>query len=212
MRNAELFGNTQGVWKALMTSPFDGDLTEEGELNRTLWHEIGHYLGVDRDKRGRPLDVALQAPADTIEELKADLVALFAANLLQKSGVYSDHEMVAVYASGINRTFQDAKPRREQPYQTMQLMQFNWFHEKGVFEIEPVTNGMIIHYDRYHDAVAEMLQAVLKIQYDGDRAAADAFIDRLTTWNDELHEAVAKSVRDNRGFQYALFRYSLLSE
>jgi hypothetical protein len=212
MRNAELFGNTQGVWKALMTSPFDGDLSEEGELNRTLWHEIGHYLGVDRDKRGRPLDVALQAPADTIEELKADLVALFAAKQLQKSGVYSDHEMVSVYASGINRTFQDAKPRREQPYQTMQLMQFNWFYEKGVFEIEPVTKGMTIHYDRYHEAVAEMLQAVLKIQHDGDRAAADAFIDRLTTWNDELHETVAKTVRDNRGFQYALFRYSLLGE
>jgi hypothetical protein len=139
-------------------------------------------------------------------------VALFAAKQLQKSGVYSDHEMVSVYASGINRTFQDAKPRREQPYQTMQLMQFNWFYEKGVFEIEPVTKGMTIHYDRYHEAVAEMLQAVLKIQHDGDRAAADAFIDRLTTWNDELHETVAKTVRDNRGFQYALFRYSLLGE
>jgi hypothetical protein len=212
MRNTELFGNTQGVWKALMTSPFDGDLTEDGEVDRTLWHEIGHYLGVDRDKRGRPLDVALQAPADTIEELKADLVALFAANLLQKSGAYSDHEMVAVYASGINRTLQTAKPRRDQAYQTMQLMQFNWFHEKGVFEIEPVTNGITIHYDRYHEAVAEMLQTVLKIQHDGDRAAADAYIDRLTAWNDELHETVAKVVRDNRAFQYVLFRYALLGE
>jgi hypothetical protein len=212
MRNPELFGNSQTIWKALMTSPFDGDLSEEGELNRTLWHEIGHYLGVDRDKRGRPVNVALQASADTMEELKADLVALFAANLLQKSGVYSDHEMVSVYASGINRTFLEAKPRREQAYQTMQLMQFNWFHHKGVFEIEPVTNGITIHYDRYHGAVTELLEAVLKIQHDGDRAAADALIDRWSTWNGELHETVAKAIRDSRSFQYALFHYSILGE
>ncbi len=212
MRNEELFGNSQVVWKALMTSPFDGDLSEEGELNRTLWHEIGHYLGVDRDRRGRPVDVALQAAADTIEELKADLVALFAAKMLQKSAVYSDHEMVSVYASGINRTLLDAKPRREQSYQTMQLMQFNWLHDKGVFEIEPTTNGMTIHYDRYHEAVADMLEAVLKIQHDGDRVAADAFIDRWSIWTDELHETVAKIIRDNRAFQYALFRYSVLGE
>jgi hypothetical protein len=212
MRNAELFGNSQTVWKALMTSPFDGDLSEEGELNRTLWHEIGHYLGVDRDKRGRPVDTALQSAADTIEELKADLVSLFAAHRLQRKGVYSDHEMVAVYASGIHRTLQDAKPRRDQAYQTMQLMQFNWFHDKGVFEIEPVTRGVIIHYDRYQAAVSEMLAAVLKIQYDGDRAAADAFIDQWSGWNEELHEPVAKVIRDNRAFQYSLFRYSVMGE
>jgi hypothetical protein len=212
IRNPELFGNSLAIWKALMTSPFDGDLSEEGELNRTLWHEIGHYLGVDRDKRGRPVDVALQTSADTLEELKADLVALFAANLLQKSGAYSDHEMVAVYASGINRTLLEAKPRREQAYQTMQLMQFNWFHDKGVFEFEPVTNGITIHYDRYHEAVAELLEAVLKIQHDGDRSAADALIDRWSGWSDELHETVAKVVRDSREFQYPLFKYAVLGE
>ena len=50
------------------------------------------------------------------------------------------------------------------------------------------------------DAVTDMLEAVLKIQYEGDRAAADAFIDRWTTWNDELHELVAKTIRDNHQF------------
>jgi hypothetical protein len=53
---------------------------------------------------------------------------------------------------------------------------------------------------------------VLKIQHDGDRAAADAFIDRWFAWNDELHEPIAKLIRDNRVFQYALFRYGILGE
>jgi len=212
LRNADLFANTQSAWKALVSSPFDGDLTEEGELNRVLWHEIGHYLGVDRDRRGRSLDVALQSAADTFEELKSDLVALFAASLLQKSGSYSDEEMVSVYASGINRMLQDAKPRKEQSYQTMQLMQFNWFYERGVFEVEPVTNSIVIRYGRYHEAVTDMLEAVLKIQHEGDRTAAEAFIERWSNWREDLHEPIAKMLRDNRPFQYALFRYGALGE
>jgi len=212
LRDPELFANTQSAWKALMSSPFDGDLTVDGELNRVLWHEIGHYLGVDRDRRGRPLDVALTSVADTYEELKSDLVALFAASLLQKSGAYAEADMVSVYASGINRTFQDSKPRSEQAYQTMQLMQFNWFHERGVFEIEPVTNSLVIRYGRYPEAVAAMLEAVLKIQYEGRRAAADAFIERWTAWRDDLHEPVAKTLRENRTFQFALFKYGALGE
>ncbi len=212
LRNPELFDNAQSAWKALMGSPFDGDFTEEGELNRTLWHEIGHYLGVNRDRRGRPLDVALQSSADTFEELKADLVSLFAAPLLQKVGIYSEHDKVTVYASGLDRTFQDAKPRREQAYQTMQLMQFNWFLDKGVFEIEPVNDVIMIHYDRFPAAVAEMLEAVLKIQYDGDRTAAEAFIDRWTTWTEALHDSIAKKIRDNRKSQYVLFKYGVLGE
>ncbi|HYM35730.1 MAG TPA: hypothetical protein VET48_10065 [Steroidobacteraceae bacterium] len=212
MRNPDLFANTQAAWKALMTSPFDNDLTEDGELSRTLWHEIGHYLSVDRDRRGRSIDAAFQSSSDTFKELKADLVALFAVDHLHRKGAYSDQELIAAYASGINRMFVDSKPRREQAYQTMELMQFNWFHEHGVFDIEAANNNIIIHYDRYPAAVNEMLEAVLKMLYEGDRSAADAFIDRWTQWNDEVHEVVAKIIRDNHQFQYALFKYGVLGE
>lgn len=212
LRNPELVANKQAPWRALMTSPFRGDLTEDGEFNRTLWHEIGHYLGVDRDRRGRSLPVALQDLADTFEELKADLVALYAANALQKLGVMSDHDRIGMYASGVNRTLLAAKPRREQPYQTMQLMQFNWLHSKGVIEMEPVTGGMVVHYARYHDAVREMLEAVLTIQYEGDRAQAEAFVEQWSAWTDGLHEPVAKTIREHRLFEYALMKYSALGE
>jgi len=208
LRNPELIANRQAPWRALLTSPFRGDLTADGAFNRTLWHEIGHYLGVDRDRRGRPLPVALENFADTFEELKSDLVALFAARYLQ----FSELERVHIYASGIDRTLLPARPRREQAYQTMQLMQFNWFYSKGVIEMEPVTGGMVIHYDRYHDAVREMLQAVLAIQHEGDRTRAEAFVDQWTDWTADLHEPIAKVIRDHQLFEYALMTYSALGE
>lgn len=208
LRNPDLMANKQAPWRALTTAPYRGDLTVDGEFNRTLWHEIGHYLGVDRDRRGRPLPVALQDLADTFEELKADLVALFAARHLP----LSELQRVHVYASGVNRTLLPAKPRREQAYQTMQLMQFNWLYDKGVIVMEPVTGGMTIQYDRYHDAVSEMLEAVLKIQYEGDREQAQAFIEQWSDWTPDLHEGVAKTIRDNRLFEYALMTYAELGE
>lgn len=212
LRNPEIFANSQAMWKALVASPFDGDLTEEAELSRVLWHEIGHYLGVDRDKRGRPLDAALQSAADTLEELKADLVSLFAATRLRKDGRISDNDAAHWLASGLNRTFLDNKPRREQPYQTMQLMQFNWLYERGVFEREPVTGTLMIRYERFPEAVDSMLDAVLKLQYEGDRDNAESFIERWTYWRPDLHDTIAKTMRDNRTFQYALLRYGALGE
>jgi hypothetical protein len=212
LRNPELFADSQSMWKALMASPFDGDFTEQGEFLRVLWHEVGHGLGVDRDKRGRSLDVALESTADTLEELKADLVSLFAASRLQKAGAISEHELAQWYASGLNRTFLDAQPRREQAYQTMQLMQFNWLQERGVFSLEPVTGALMIHYERFPEAVTSLLEAVLKLQHEGDRAAAEAFIERWTGWRPEFHDTIAKTMRDNRSFQYTLMRYGVLGE
>jgi hypothetical protein len=212
LRNPELFANSQGMWKALVGSPFDGDLSEQGELSRVLWHEVGHYLGVDRDKRGRPLAVALESAADPFEELKADLVSLFAAAYLRKEGSISELDASHWFASGLNRTFLDAKPRREQPYQTMQLMQFNWFFERGVFELEPVNGALMIRYERFPDAVESMLDAVLKLQFEGERSSAEAFIERWTYWRADLHDTIAKTMRDNRAFQYALMRYGVLGE
>jgi hypothetical protein len=94
----------------------------------------------------------------------------------------------------------------------MQLMQFNWFLSKGVFEMDQVNKGLVLHYDRFAEAAESMLEAVLKIQHDGDRAAAEAFIERWTEWNEDTHESIAKTIRENRAFQYALFRYSALGE
>ncbi|MFN2517371.1 MAG: zincin-like metallopeptidase domain-containing protein, partial [Pyrinomonadaceae bacterium] len=76
------------------------DLTNEGNFYRTLWHEVGHYLGVDRTKDNRDLDEALQENASVMEEMKADLVSLFVAEALRKQGYYKDAQLKSVYAGG----------------------------------------------------------------------------------------------------------------
>jgi len=186
------------------------DLTPDGNFYRTLWHEVGHYLGVDRTRDNRDLDEALQNNANTLEEMKADLVSLYVAEALHKQHYYTDQQLNSVYAGGILRVLQNNKPRRDQPYNTMQLMQWNFFLENGLLTFE---NGRLrIHYDKYHDVVGKLLKKVLEVQYNGDKAGSDQFIDQYAVWKEDLHGVIAKNIRDQQRYRFRLFKYAALGE
>jgi len=210
MRDPNIFESTEHTLAAAVGEAQAKELTNQGNFYRTLWHEVGHYLGVDQTKNGRDLDQALENDADTLEEMKADLVSLFVAEALHKQGYYNDAQLRSVYAGGILRVLQNNKPRRDQPYNTMQLMQWNFFLENGLLSFE---NGILkIHYDKYHTVVGKMLQKVLEVQYDGDKAAADRFIDQYAVWKDDLHGIVARNIRDAQRYRFRLFKYAALGE
>ena len=212
MRAPQIFGAQQASWSAIVAPEFASHLTADSQFNRTLWHEIGHYLGVDRTNDGRDLDVALGADANLFEEMKADLVSLFAGPQLQQSGYFTADQLRSHYASGILRTLQNNQPRRDQPYQTMQLMQFNWFLDRGVLRIDPQSGRLSIDYGRYHDAVEGLLREVLAIQDAGDQARSDAFIKRWSNWDEGLHGRIAKAIRDQQKYRYRLVKYAALGE
>ncbi|HZH34264.1 MAG TPA: hypothetical protein VEX64_05450, partial [Pyrinomonadaceae bacterium] len=212
LQNPEIFEASKTAWQVAVAPEFANHLTPEGQFNYTLWHEVGHYLGVDRTKGGQDLDTALQENTNTMEEMKADLVSLFAGEALQKQGYYTRDQLRALYASGIRRVLQTGKPNRSQPYQTMQVMQWNFFMENGLLEFDRRTQRLKIDYDKYHDVVEKMLARVLEIQYSGDKAAADRFIEQYSNWDENLHGAIAKNIRDQQRYRFRLFKYAALGE
>jgi hypothetical protein len=212
IRHPESAGLASATWRAAIVPAQHADFVPEGTVQRTLWHEIGHYLGVDRTTDGRDVDAALQDSADLYEEMKSDLVSLDAVPALRAKGYYTDGQAHAVYAAGILRVLQRNKPRRDQPYNTMQLMQWNWYLDRGVLAFDPATQRMRIDYDKYPAAVKALLAEVLAIQAAGDRARAEAFVTKWTTWDPALHEPVAKAIRESLAFRYSLYRYAALGE
>jgi hypothetical protein len=210
MREPNIFEGTSRAFAAAVGEAQAKELTSDGNFYRTLWHEVGHYLGVDRTKDGRDLDQALLDDASALEEMKADLVSLYVAEALHNQHYYTDEQLRSVYAGGILRVLQNVKPRRDQPYQTMELMQWNFFLENGLLTFE---NGKLrIHYDKYHTVVGKLLQKVLDVQYAGDKPAADRFIDQYATWKEDLHGAVAKNMREQSRYRFRLFKYAALGE
>lgn len=206
MKHPDIFAADMRVWKASVADAQSGDLAAEGNFQRTLWHEIGHYLGVDRDKQNRTLDVALEDYADSVEEMKADLVSLFALHRMKHPSLR------AIQASGIRRTLQNVQPRKDQAYQMMQLVQFNWFLDKGLLTADPKTARLTVHYDRYAEVVTSLLTEVLKLQHEGDKTATAAFFDKWTKWTPELHEKLAARIRDAQGARNRIVRYAALGE
>lgn len=210
MRSPEFAGDEERIWRAVVAPQHAAEFTADGEFQRTLWHEIGHYLGVDRTADGRELGDALGDDADLLEEMKADLASLFVAEALRGRGYYDDDALRSVEAAGILRTLVNNRPRRDQPYQTMSLIQWNFFLEKDV--VRASGGALEIDYGRYHEAVGALLARVLELQYQGDKAAADRFIDQYTRWEEALHGAVAARIRDNQTYRFAIFRYAALGE
>jgi hypothetical protein len=212
MRDTSIFEGTSKTFAAAVGEEQAKALTPDGNFYRTLWHEVGHYLGVDRTGDGRELDEALQENAAAMEEMKADLVSLFVAEALHKQGYYTDAQFRSVYAGGILRVLQNVRPRRDQPYQTMQLMQWNFYLENGLLTFDPATKTMRINYDKYHEVVGKMLERTLGVQYAGDKAESDKFIDQYTKWDDNLHGAIAANIRAQQRYRFRVFKYAALGE
>lgn len=186
------------IWRAATAEPHANDLDAEGAFQRTLWHEIGHYLG--------PNDDALEEYAASLEEMKADLISLFALHRMNHPALRD------IQASGINRTLQNVKPRGDQPYLQMQLVQFNWFLDQGLIAADPKTARLTINYDRYGDTVSALLAEVLRLQGRGDKTVTAAFFERWTAWTPELHEKLAARIRDAQGARFWIVRYAALSD
>jgi hypothetical protein len=212
MMNEELFVNQQSAYQAVMAPAYVNDLVAQGNLNRTLWHELGHYLGVDATRDGRDLDQALGQAADIFEEMKADLVALFLIPALQKMNYYDDASARAVRASGVRRVLLKNQPERAQVYGTMELMQFNYFMSKGALSFDAKTGKLSVDYAKQNDAAGAMLSEVLEIQAAGDPTAAEAYITQWTEWKDDVHGKLAETQRAAEQYRFAFVTYSILAE
>lgn len=209
LRSEKIFAESEKAFNAAVVEAHHGDLALEGNFYRTLWHEVGHYLGPDQTQNGGDIDAALQDTADLFEEMKADLVSLFAAQRLHDAGHYTDEELRSIYAGGVLRVLQKNRPRRDQAYGTMQLIQWNWFLDKGLLSFED--GKLAIDYALYPETVSSLLAEVIDLQYRGDRDAANRFVEAWTVWNEDLHGVIAAAMREAEDSRYRLVTYEALN-
>jgi len=186
-------------WRAVMAPVHIDELTAEGVFRQISWHEVGHYLGPDTDRAGRALEETLGEDAAPLEELKSELVSMFACAWLGRIGAFTQAEVRAVVAHGILGAFRPARPLRSQPYPTIWLMLGNHLLEQGALRIGD--DGVHIDHDRIAAAVEQMLGETLAIQDHGSHADSTAFIERHSTW-DERHERLAARIKAAERYRY----------
>ena len=100
--------------------------------------------------------------------MKADLVvALRGPSTGSERHGFDASSLRAVQAAGILRVLNSNKPRRDQPYQTMQLAQFNYFLDRGLLGADGEAR-LEIRYPRYAEVVKALLEQVIALQEGGD--------------------------------------------
>lgn len=208
--NENIYNEANNAFKAATARIHHNDMALESNLYRTLWHEIGHYLGPDQTKSSGDIDAALQTNADLFEEMKSDLISLFSAKRLHANGAYSDAQFRSIYAAGVSRVLQKNKPRRSQAYGTMKLIQMNWFLDRGLLTFKD--GVLFIDYARYEVAVDSLLTEVLNIQYQGDLQAAEAFVVKWTQWDEPLHGVIGAAMKASETSRYRLVTYEALGK
>ena len=142
-----------------------------------------------------------------------DLVSAFTSAHMNANGDMTDEVFRSVQAASILRVLQKNQPRtKEQPYQTMQLMQLNYFLEYGLLSYDPSSVRLEIHYDRYNEVVTQMLGEVLGIQQQGDSQRAGEFIEKYINWTPELHDRLAERLRNSSRYRFVMVRYKALDK
>ncbi len=212
MNDPAVFEIRNSAFEAAVAEKFQGAHDTKGDFFRTLWHEVGHYLGPDATKSGERLDAALEEDAPILEELKADLIALYVTKNLYKRGYYNEQRMRSVEAAGIQRVLQKNQPKKAQVYETMQLMQMNYFLEKGLLTYDARSNKLSIDFGQYHETVQSMLGEVLALQLEGDKKKADDFIAAYSAWESKPHERLADAMKSAESYRYVLVRFAALGE
>lgn len=192
LMHPSVVASAQRRFRAVVADAHADDLGERGNFDRTVWHEVGHYLGPKHTEDGRDVTEALGNLHNHFEELKADLVSLWLIPRLTSAGVMTPERARAAYAAGVLRALLTTEPRRTSPYATMQLMQQRWLFDAGVLRLED--GKLRIDYARYPAAVEAMLTEVLRIQRAGDRETAEAFVDRWARWDAEVQGVIAAAL------------------
>jgi hypothetical protein len=205
----DVFEGNARRWRAVMAPEHHRELTPEGVFRQVTWHEIGHYLGPDTDHLGRPITTSLGEDAPALEELKSELVAMFACDWLERIGAFSPDEVRAVEAYGILGGFRPKRPLRTQVYPTIWLMLTNRLLDDGALRIE--ADGVHIDRERLPGAVEAMLRETLAIQDRGTRAESGAFIARHSTWDDR-HERLAARIKAAERYRFRHGVFAILED
>lgn len=206
-----IFDLARNAFMAATSEIHHADLAQDGNLYRTFWHEVGHYLGPISTRDGRDISLALGRTSNALEEMKSDLISLFAVKYLRKSGFYDERQARAVYASGIRRVLAKNRPRRDQDYETMKLIQFNWFLRKGLLRFDEERKELVIDYSQYHNSIKSLLASVLELQGIGDESSAEEFIDANTHWDETLHAVIAAKLRAAENSRFIMVTYEAIA-
>src|SRR3954469_24819103 len=184
------------IGKLLMREDQARRATLDGYLAVVVMHEISHGLGPAYSRvNGKQIDIreSIGQIYGGLEEAKADVVGLYALNLLMKKGVLPASRAEDFYASHVAGIFRTVRFGVAEAHARAEMMQFNYFVEQGAITRDAATGRYALDVAKMPVAVASLAKELLEIEATGDRARAEAWFAKYGTMPADLKTALSKT-------------------
>jgi hypothetical protein len=178
--------------RRLMRQDQAGKASAEGYLVGTLLHEIAHGLGPAFARQGgKQVDirVAIGAVYSALEEAKADVVGMFGVQWLADRGALPKERLEEYYVSYVAEIFRTVRFGTGEAHGRAEMMECNYLLEHKALA-QDADGRYAIDYARIPGVLAALSKELLEIEATGDRARAEAWLDRY----DKMPPAMAKAL------------------
>ncbi len=181
------------IAKRLMRAHEAEMASADGYLASTLMHEISHGLGpaFARTSAGRKdIREAIGPTFSALEEAKADVVGLYGLKWLTDRGDLPKEKLNGYYASEVAGIFRTVRFGVAEAHGRAEIMEFNFYSERGAIAREASTGRYVIDFARMPDAVAALSKELLEQEATGDRARVEAWFAKYGSIPPELAKAL----------------------
>ncbi len=177
-------GRQQKIMEQLVDESLHKYFDKEAEHLFVIGHENGHSLGPDDSYKS-----GLGVYRHTIEENKANIVSISFIDYYRDRGIIDDEMLKKVYVTWAIRHFLQSKPHETKPHRVADLMELNYFTERGAFSWDE-QGKLFVDCDKVSKVAREMLEDLVSIQLSKDAEKAKAFIDKYAIWGERYENIV----------------------
>ncbi len=156
-------------------------------------HEVSHTLGRPYVYGNEKLSVrkGMKDRYSTIEECKADVLGLYNSKLLRRENAINDVQMIRTMVTYVAGLFRSLRFGAEEAHGQANLMQLNWFIEKGSL-LKNADGTYAINFDQFMDNASDLARAVLTVEIEGDYDGAGKLIEKYGRMNPEIDTIIKK--------------------
>ena len=168
---------TVAVGGSVIAADQRGHVDFEAYFAFVMCHEIAHGLGVKRTIDGQlPVSDALLDQHSAVEEGKADVVGLHILASLIDSGELAETTLLSCYVTYVAELIRQIRKGSASGYARANLTNLGFLQETDAIGRDDAAGTYDVDARRMRDAIDSLAGRYLRLQGDGDYAAALSFI------------------------------------
>lgn len=168
-------------------------LSGDAFFHQVLFHELSHSLGpafTQKDGRKVEVRVAIGPAYSALEECKADVMGAYNILYMIDEGELPADFREKLLVSYFGGLFRSVRFGVAEAHGRGAAVQINRFIEDGSVRVGP-KGRFQIDFEKLEKSISDLVHDLVMLQHEGDRAAAEAFLDKYGVESEPMKNALA---------------------